>query len=134
MFAAQVLGGIAQAVDGTGGQVLDKDIGLFQRPFEHLAVGILAQVEADGFLAPVQPDEIGAFAVHKVVIGAGKVALGAFDLEHAGPGLGQAAGQVGGGDGLFDGDDKKAIQILCHEVSFSCGFNLRSGRGQWAVP
>jgi hypothetical protein len=108
----QVLDGEAEACERARRQVLDEDVGLGQHALEQRLVPGLLQVETQRLLAPVEPDEIGAVAVHQPVIAAREVALGALDLHHARAGVGQAARGVGRGHGLFQGHHEKAFQVL----------------------
>ena len=48
------------------------------------------------------------------VVTAREIALRPLDLDDAGAGVGQARGQEGRGDGLFDGDDKNVFQDIGH--------------------
>ena len=51
-----------------------------------------------------------AFAVHDVVVVAGKVAFRPLDLDHARAGIRQMAGAMRRRHGLFDGDDQQAFE------------------------
>ena len=46
--------------------------------------------QTDGFLAAIEPHEVAAFAVDDIVITARKVAVGPFDFNDTGPGVGQS--------------------------------------------
>ena len=113
--------GFAQAVliepeapDRAGGEVLDEDVGLGHHGAQQCLVLFRAQVEAHGFLAAVEPDEVGALALNELVVLAREVAFRPLDLDHACPGLGQPAGQVRRRHRLFDGHDEKTGQIPGH--------------------
>ena len=47
------------------------------------ALAVLDAIEDDGLLAAIEPDEIGALAVHQTVIAAREVAFRPLDLDHA---------------------------------------------------
>ncbi len=65
---AQRIGRKAQPVHGAGGKVLDEDVRLVDHAASKAASLGRLEIEADGFLAPVQPDEIGALPMHQMVI------------------------------------------------------------------
>src|SRR5690606_23175346 len=74
------------------------------------AVFRVLQVGDDRFLAPVEPHEVGAVAVHHVVVAAREVSSGALDLDHARTGDGHLARGERSGDGLLDADDERAFE------------------------
>ncbi len=74
-------------------EVLDEDIGLRQHGLDHGAVVFLLEIDAAGFLAAVQPDEIRGLAFRIVVIAACEVAFRAFELDDARAGIGELAGR-----------------------------------------
>ena len=48
--------------------------------------------------------------MHGAVVATGEIALGAFDLDHARTGVGQAAAAVGRGHSLFKRHHQKAME------------------------
>src|SRR5262245_35154405 len=81
----------AELGEGAGLQILHEHVGLLEHGFEQRPVFGLAEVEHHRLLAAIQPDEIGAFAMHNVVIFAGEIALGALHLDDTRTGIGKAA-------------------------------------------
>ena len=70
----------------------------------------LRQVEDHGFLAAIEPDEIGALAARQPVIAAREVALGPLDLDHARARIGEPARAGRRRDRLLERDDEKAFE------------------------
>jgi len=83
----------AEPAGGTRCEVLDEDIGLRQHGLDHGAVIRLLEIDAAGFLAAVEPDEIGGQAFRIVVIAAGEIAFSALQLDDARAGIGELAGR-----------------------------------------
>src|SRR6185312_4802531 len=96
---------------------------------QRLVLG-LCEVERDRFLAAVEPDEMRAFAVHDVVVVAREVAFGPLDLDDARAGVGQAAGALRRGDGLFDRDDEKSGKGKRHLQTREMGLSSRSSKAR----
>jgi hypothetical protein len=108
---AQFGRGEAEAVDRARREVLDEHVGARDHRRERVAGGVLAQVEADRFLAPVQPDEIGALALDQMVVAAGEVAFRPLDLDDPRAGFRQPRRQIGRGHGLLDRHDHNTLEI-----------------------
>jgi len=100
-------------------QVLDEDVGACDQAAHQHQVLRLLQIDAAGFLAAVEPDEIGALALHVAVVAPREVALRPLQLDHPRPGVGQARGAVGRGHRLFQGDHQQAFEIARHPSPFS---------------
>ncbi len=95
MAFMQHIPAIAQFFHGAGTVVLYQHIGLGQQPIEDGAVGILLQIDGDGFLAAVEGGEIAGDAVDEGTVAAGIVALGRLDLDDACAQIGQQHGAIG---------------------------------------
>ena len=108
MIADQLVRRKAELGDRARLEVLDEHVGLGQHRGEQCLVGGVVEIEHRGFLAAVEPDEIGAFAMHQIVVAAGEIALRPLDLDDARPRIGKPAGAHGRRDGLLEGDDKEA--------------------------
>ena len=85
MLLQKIFESESHAFHRAGGEVLDKDVSLGDHCGEYRLVGGILQVEANRFLAAIQPDEIGAVAIHQRIIPPGEIALGALDLDHRAP-------------------------------------------------
>lgn len=103
---AQRVGAQAEPFGGAGGQVLDEHIGGLGERLDRGKPLLGFEVEGDGFLAPVQPDEMAGHALDRFVVAAGEVTdPGPLDLDDAGAEIGELTGGERRGDGLFEGDD-----------------------------
>ena len=80
----------AHTFDCPGGKVLDKHIGFGKHGRKQRLVRIVLQVQTDRLLATIQPDKIGAVPVDQRIIPAREITLGAFNLDHAGAGIGKS--------------------------------------------
>ena len=83
----QAFGPKPQPRHSAGGKVLDKDIRPGQHFCDHRQIGWIFQIQPDGFLAPVQPDEIGTFAHDQRVIAPREIAVMPLDLDDPRPGV-----------------------------------------------
>ena len=83
---------------GAGGEVLHEDVGLRHELAERLLGVFLLEVEGEGLLGAVEPDEVARHAVDGPVVGSGEVAgAGALDLYDPRAEVGELAeGKVGG--------------------------------------
>ena len=97
-----------------GRQVLDEHIGPCEQTVQQRRVLRLLDVRDQTFLAAIEPDEIARGALHRTVVSAREVTLGPFDLDHPGAGVRHPSGAIGGGDSLFEGDDKQAFERFSH--------------------
>ena len=105
----------ARARSRAGCQVLDEDV----RPANHVAqdreiVGRL-DVQLDRFLAPVEPDEIGALALGDGVVAAREVAARALDLDHPGARVGEPRRAKGRRHRRFERHDQQPVQRAWHQ-------------------
>ena len=92
-------------------QVLHQHIGLAQQSLQQRRGFRMLDVERQALFRAIGPDEIGRLAEHPLVIGAGEIAdLRAFDLDHAGPLVGQMAGADRCGHGMFQRQDGDAVE------------------------
>ena len=91
MRLEKVLEAKPHALYRAGGEVLDEDIRLCDHRGKDRLVRLVFQVKTYRFLAPVQPDEIGAVAIHQRIIPPGEIPLGALDLDHPRAGIGKPA-------------------------------------------
>ena len=95
----------------SGREVLDEDVSFAGHRQQEIEIGLRPQIEADGFLAAVQPDEIRTLTVDECVVAASEVAFWTLDLEDARTTVRQHAGGVGGGDGLLQRYDEQPFEI-----------------------
>ena len=114
MALAQRLGGVAELGERAGLEVLQQHVGLGDDRLEQALVLGLAEVGDDELLAPVEPGEVRALAVHEAVVVAGEVALGALELDDAGARVRQPAAGHGRGDGLIEREDERAGERFGH--------------------
>jgi hypothetical protein len=91
MALAQAVRAEAQAGRGARREVLQKYVRFGEEVRKGCFCIILPKVEYQRLLAPVGPDEIRRFTIDSVVVAAGKIAFGPFDLNDARTGIGQAA-------------------------------------------
>src|SRR5690606_7641545 len=89
--APERLGRETDALRGPRRQVLHEHIRPRDETPNERAVFRVLQVGDVRFLAPVEPHEVGAVAVHHVVVAAREVSSGALDLDHARTGVGHLA-------------------------------------------
>src|SRR5690606_992811 len=69
------------------------------------------EVEGEGLLGAVEPDEVAGLTVHGGVVAAGGVAAARpLHLDHPGAAIGALAGGGGGGPGLLQTDHRDARQ------------------------
>ena len=104
----------AQPLQAAGLEILDEHIGLGQHRGQQRPVGFGCKIQADGLLAAIEPDKIGALALGKTVIAAGKITFGPLDLDHPRTGIGQPRRGEGRCHRLFDGDDQQSCQRPAH--------------------
>jgi hypothetical protein len=111
MLGAQHVRCQAEAVGGTRREVLHEHVRAGQQFVEHLSVAGVLEVQRDGLLVAVEPDEVAGQAVDGGVVGAGEVA-GArpLDLDHPGAEVGEVTGGQWHGHRLFQGEDGDSSQ------------------------
>ena len=68
----------------------------------------LVEIENDRFLAAIEPDEVGALAVHDMIVAAREIAFRTLHLDHARAGIRHPAGALRRRDRLFERDDEDA--------------------------
>ena len=83
MALAQRRAADAQAVGRSRRQVLDEHIRLRQHRLDHGEVAGLLQVDPAGFLAAVDPDEIGGEALGVIIVAAREIAFRPLKLDHS---------------------------------------------------
>ena len=97
----------SEAFHDAGRAVLHEHVGLRDHPECDLTAPVGFQVDADRFLAPVEPHEVRRQPVHGGVVVAREVALaGALELDHPGAEVGEVTRRHGGGDGLLERGDE----------------------------
>ena len=69
-------------------QGLDENIGVRENAPQERLVGVVLDVEDEGFLAPAEPDEIAALPPGGAIVAPGEIALGPLDLDDPGAGVG----------------------------------------------
>jgi hypothetical protein len=101
-----------------GGEILHEHVRRADHPPQQGGVGRILEVERDRLLAAVEPDEIGALAVHDMVVAAGEIALFALDLDHPRAGIGEAGGAERRGDRLLERDNRDPFERQGHQKLF----------------
>ena len=110
MRLAQRGGAEPGARGGAGRKVLHEHVGARDHALQqHCVLGVL-DVERDRLLAAVEPDEIGAVAVHHMIVAAREIAFAALDLDHPRAGIGEARGAERRRDRLLERDDQQPFQ------------------------
>ena len=104
---------------GSGLEVLHENIGLSQHAFQQGLIGFLLQVEMNGLLAAIEPDEIRALPLRCIVIMAGKIAVRSLDFDDARAGIRHPAGAHGACDGLLKRNDQFSLQRQNHTSPLS---------------
>ena len=89
MPRAQGLRAEAELRRRTGREILQEHVGPRDHPVQQRCVRRVLEVEDDGLLAPVEPDEIGRKSVHRAVVVARNIAARPLDLDHPRAGIGQ---------------------------------------------
>ena len=107
----QGFGAEPQPIGGAGGEVLDEDVGARGHGHDQCKILGLLHVEADRFLAAIQPDEIGALALDEMVVTAREISLRPLDLDNPRPRVGKPSRGERRRDRLLERDDEKAVQI-----------------------
>ena len=97
-------------LDSAGGKILDEHISAGDHRSEDGLILVLPQVQTDRFLAAVEPDEIGAFAVHDGIVRPREIPLCPFDLDDPGAGIRQPGCAIRRRDGLLHGDDEHPVE------------------------
>ena len=108
--APQCLDRQAEQVERAGFQVLHEHVGPGDQGSELVHRRRLPEIECHGFLAAVEPDEIGAAGGRGLVVESGEITFRPLDLDHPCAGIGEAGGAERGGHGLLDGDDEQACK------------------------
>ena len=72
-------------------------------------VQVVFYIQATGFLAAIESDDIGTLAVDQFVIVAGEVSHFAFDLDHPCASIGQFAGGIRCRNGQLQRDRQYAV-------------------------
>ncbi len=111
-------------------EVLHEDVGPLDEAAQDLLGAVLLQIQRQGLLGAVEPDEVAGEAFHRPVVSAGEVPhFGALDLDHAGAEVGELAGGEWRGDRLLQGDDRDAFSGSIRRTSASRGRARRCTRG-----
>src|SRR5581483_849514 len=122
---AQALEGEAELGERPGLEVLHEHVGPGEHGFEQFLVVVPGEVEHHRLLAAIEPDEVGALAVHDVVVVTREIALRPLDLDDARAGIGEPAGALRRSHRLLDGDDEEACE---GEHAY---LSPRAGRGRF---
>jgi len=72
----QLGNGKTELADGAGLQILCENIGAGDHGAKEGLVGVLGEIEHDGFFPTIEPNEIAAFAVHEIVVAAREITFG----------------------------------------------------------
>jgi hypothetical protein len=91
MAAAQLLDRKAELGDRAGLEVLHEHVGTREHRGEQRLVACAREIEAERFLAAVEPDEIRAFAVRQRIVIAREIAFRPLHLDDARARVGQPA-------------------------------------------
>jgi hypothetical protein len=139
MRATQLIDREIQLGDGAGLEVLHEYVGTREHGGEHRLVLGLCQIEADRFLAAIEPDEIRAlaniraftpvFGSRQFVVIASEIAPGPLDLDHACAGIGQPAAAHRRGDCLLQRDDQKTGERERHQFAATIAWALAMTAG-----
>lgn len=103
-----------EPVGRTGCQILDEDVGRRDHSLDQREVLRLPQVDPAGFLAPVDPDEIGGLALGEGVIAAREIAFRPLQLDHACAGIGELAARDRRGHRLLQRDHDDSFERIRH--------------------
>jgi hypothetical protein len=92
-------------------EVLDEDVGLFEQACQDLSCALLLEIQGQGLLGVVEPDEVAREPLHRGVVGAGEVPrLRSLHLYDPRAEVGELAGGEGGGDRLLQSDDRYTFE------------------------
>src|SRR6478672_8518137 len=98
----------AEAIRGTGREILNEDVRALEQPLENGRAGRVLEIERQRLLRPIQPDEIAGESLDPGVVAAGEIAaVRPFDLDHPRPEIGELPGGERSGHRLlhrYDGD------------------------------
>ncbi len=108
VIAAQSVEGKAELRNCSGLEVLHKDIGLRQHGGKHGLVLRQREIEADRFLATIEPHEIGALALCEAIVIAREVSLRTLDLDDPRARIGQPAAAHRRRNRLFERNHQRA--------------------------
>ena len=106
-------------------QILDEHIGLGDDIVQHGEIVRRLEIKANQFLAPVQPHEIGALALHQMVIAPCEITLRTLHLDNPGAGIGKLARGIGCGHRLLQRHHQQPLKIP-HAVLLSVPAMLES--------
>jgi len=107
MPLSQGLRAKAEPLGRARSEVLDEDVGVLDEAAQYLLGAILLEVEGEGLLGAVEPDEVAGEALDGTVVGSGEVSyLGALDLYHSGAKVGELARGERRGDRLLQRYDR----------------------------
>src|SRR6185312_7359894 len=94
----------AESVHRARLEVLQQHVGAGDQLLETAAAFAVGEIDDDGILAAVEPDEIAALPLRRYVVSAREIALGPLDLDDMGAGIGQPRTAERRSDRLFDGN------------------------------
>ena len=100
----------AEPVHRAGFQVLHEDVRAGDEGHEFSAVAFLGKVQRHGLLSAIEPDEIAAQPLSRVVLAAREIAFGALDLDDGRARIRESRCAERSRDGLFDRNDEDALQ------------------------
>ena len=101
MLPPQLLRPEPEPPGGPGRGVLHEDVGPGHEPAQRPLRLVSLEVEGEGLLGAVQPDEVAGHALHRLVVAASEVAHPrTLDLYDAGAEVGELAGGEAGRDRL----------------------------------
>ena len=116
MLLVQRLERKPQARRGARRQVLHQHVGTFQQFGQHVARLRVLHVQRQALFRTIGPDEVRRHAVDALVVGAGEVAAArAFDLDDARAEVGKVPRAERCGDGMFERDDRHAVEWANHD-------------------
>jgi hypothetical protein len=93
---------------------LHKDICFCEHFQDEVPVLCILDIETNRFLAAIQPYEIRALPLNGVVVAAREIADRTFNLNDAGPRVGEESGAEWRRNGLLKRYDQQAIKWLRH--------------------
>ena len=110
----------SQPARGARREILHQHIGACDEFRQNGARLRILHIERDAFLGSVGPHEVRSQPFDPVIVVTRKIpAPGALDLDHAGTEIGQLARAKRRGDGVFDGNDRDAVERPRRRRGFS---------------
>ncbi len=128
--SSNVRGREAEALERAGPEVLDEHVGVVDERQQHVAVGVVLEVEDDRALVAIDELPPQAFAVARVAPcqAAEGVAVGALDLDDVGAEVGEVASAVGTGEHGRQVEDAQRRRAAAGMACPPCRSDLPTGQ------